>query len=1103
MSEIRKWLDGLGLPQYADAFEENEVTLDLLGELDQDLLKEIGIATLGHRLKVLKAAKAAGEKDKAAPTASAPASGGEERRQLTIQFCDLVGSTQISSRMDPEDYRELMRVYQETASNVILKYGGYVAQYLGDGLMTFFGYPLAQEDAAERAVRSGLEIIAAVKAKSPFIGEEMKVRIGIATGTVVVGDIVGQRVFQTSAASGETTNLAARLQGVAGENMVVISGDTKRLLRSNFSMESLGEKTLKGISQPVTAWHVIEEEVQTAAEVGGGAQLIGRGAELGSMLSAWEAAKAGQGRVTLLEGEAGIGKSRLLQEYNDLTRADDLFRLTFQCSSFFSETAFHPLRRHLEHEMKMAPGDSAQMRLDKLVDMLARVSGEAVARETGALFASVLSLPLDRFPPMQLSAGLQKQKTIEAMIAQIRTLAETRPVQILFEDAHWVDPTSLDAVKLFVENFADLRVHMIITHRPEFTAPWPTSAAVERLVLNRLSGDDVLAIISNTSGLETLPEDIRRKLAARTDGIPLFAQELARSFAEARAAGGDDQQATVPATLQDSLMARLDRLGSAREAAQLAAVIGREFETRLLQQVSGWPEETVRLTLSQLEAADLIVQDDGASRDAWQFRHALIQDAAYASILRRRRRALHETIAEAILREDPDRAAREPEYVARHFSEAARPVEAATHWLTAGRIAWGRAAAREALALLQRGLEQALKIKDEEIRNSLELQLQSLIGVVHFAATSYASPQAQEAFERARELCDLVDNPDLQMTVLYGLGTYQTMKGDIHAGHQTFVHLSNVADDLGVPRYDVMAASLLTWSYYNRGHYRSAVEYGGRVRDFYAAGAWTNTGPRANAADPLVVSDAFMAVGQWVLGDPEAAARTAYEVLEYAKSANDPYSLAYAYTNSSIRVIDMIEDWGTLLERAEKGIQLSDELGFVYLKTYCTFWRARAMSELGQIREAARLTDESMTIIDKLSIGYHRATYIAKHAKMLAMSGARDRAQSMIEKAPALVLSSGEYSQESEVMVLTGDYHLICGKVDQALHCYKAAVRIALSREELSWELRATLKIARLLTDKAEKSQAFDLLRPVLDRYPGKTATGDPQTARSLLDMIG
>ena len=316
------------------------------------------------------------------------------------------------------------------------------------------------------------------------------------------------------------------------------------------------------------------------------------------------------------------------------------------------------------------------------------------------------------------------------------------------------------------------------------------------------------------------------------------------------------------------------------------------------------------------------------------------------------------------------------------------------------------------------------------------------------------------------------------------------------------MHLSNVADDLGVPRYDVMSASLLTWSYYNRGHYRSAVEYGGRVRDYYAEGAWTNTGPRANAADPRVVSDAFMAVGQWVLGDPSTAERTAQEVLDYAKQANDPYSLAYAYTNSSIRAIDMIEDWDTLLERAEKGIALSDELGFVYLKTYCTFWRARALSELGEIAEAARLTDESMTIIDKLSIGYHRATYIAKHAKMLAISGQKDRAQGMIEKAPGLVLSSGEYSQESEVMVLTGDYHLLCGDVDQALHCYRAAIRIAVSREEASWELRASLKIARLLAENKEQRQAADLLRPMLERYPGKDGKGDPQQAKALLAAL-
>ncbi|MEM7269539.1 MAG: hypothetical protein AAF401_09820, partial [Pseudomonadota bacterium] len=789
-----------------------------------------------------------------------------------------------------------------------------------------------------------------------------------------------------------------------------------------------------------------------------------------------------------------IGKSRIMAEYASLTAEDRPITLKFQCAAFFSDTTFHPFRRHLEQSAGIEPQDEVEARLAKLSSMTERTGADDAALSAG-LFASVLNLPVDSFDMPTMSPGLQKQRTIEALIAQVSALAETRHVQILFEDSHWIDGTSLDAVKALIERIGDVRAHFIITNRPEFEPPWDASEAIDFIDLERLPPADVARIIAQTEGLADLPDDLRRRLSDRTDGIPLFAQELARAFAEGRAAGQGDNQASVPSSLQDSLMARLDRLGSAREAAQFASVIGRDFDVHMLKTISGWPENVVRKTIEQLADSDLITQEGLlGGGDNWTFRHALIHDAAYDSVLRRRRQELHEAVAQEISENQPDRAAREPELVGLHYAAAGRSLDAAKNYLSAGKIAWGKAAAREATAHLDRGIEQVALVEDAALADPVELQLQSTLGVVHFAATSYASEQAAMALTRARELAERVGNPDLQVAVLYGIGAFETMKGDIHSGHQTIVHLNNVADDIGNPRYDIYASSVLAWSYYNRGNYRSAVEYGERVIDMFDQGMFSGDGPRLGAAHPRAISDAFMAAGLWTLGYPSKGRRVADQILSYCESLNDPYSLAYALTNSAIRVPDMMEDWDAVMDRADRGIALANELGYYFLSAYAAFWRTRALRVRGETAEAAAITEKSLASFGALGVNYHQALFSVTHAQNLQSDGRGEEALVILEGLNEMVEASGEFSQETEVSIITGDILRTEGMDDRARKSYEFAIRNAKAREEPSWTLRTRLRLAEMGGD-----EALEELAQAVEAYPEQEAFGDLEAARLLI----
>ena len=738
--DIGGWLRSLGLEKYEAAFRENEIDETVLPTVTAEDLKDLGVDIVGHRRKLLNAIAAlqtdAAAKQRVTESPSkieTLSQDAAERRQVTVMFSDLVGSTALSARMDPEDLREVISAYQKCVAETVRRFDGFVAKYLGDGVLVYFGYPQAHEDDAERAVRAGLELIEAVGALK--LSVRLQTRVGIATGLVVVGDLIGTGSAQEQAVVGETPNLAARLQGIAEPNTVVIAEDTRRLLGNLFELEDLGRRDLKGVAGPVRAWAPLRPaSVESRFEAfhrSGLTDLVGREEELELLLRRWSKTKNAEGHVVLLSGEAGIGKSRLTAALMERLEGEPHTRLRYFCSPQRTDSALYPIIGQMERAAGFAHGDTAQVKLDKLDALFARTS---TSSQDAALFVEMLSMPDDgRYPALNMDPQQRRQKTLEALTAQVEAWSRQSPLLMIFEDAHWTDPTSLETFGRVVDRVRSLPVLLIVTFRPEFEPPWIGRPYVTALTINRLAQRDIEAIIDRVVGNKFIPARVRRDIIERTDGIPLFVEEMTKAMLEAESEGdarktGDavpPRALAVPASLQASLMARLDRLGPAKEVAQIGAAIGREFSHALLAAVTHKAEVELLSALDRLMAAGLLFRQGAPPHATYLFKHALVRDAAYGTLLRDPRHALHASIAETLKNQAAEIAQSQPELLAHHFTQAGMTEAAIEWWGTAGRRSLARSALLEGLKHLQRALDQVatlpatLALRREEIKLEL------------------------------------------------------------------------------------------------------------------------------------------------------------------------------------------------------------------------------------------------------------------------------------------------------------------------------------------------------------------------------------------------
>jgi class 3 adenylate cyclase len=907
--DIDGWLRGIGLEQYAQAFRDNAIDADVLRDLTDDHLREIGLP-LGARLKILRAVAALGtsEQPPASPEITSAAPGTDaERRQVTVMFSDLVSSTALSARLDPEDMREIVGSYHRCCAEQITEAGGFVAKYMGDGVLAYFGYPQAHEDDAERAVRSALSLVDAVPKLRPHRDVTLQVRVGIATGLVVVGDLIGAGEAQERGIVGETPNFAARLQALAEPNAVVIADSTRRLLGNLFELRDLGARDLKGIAAPARAWAALRASSVAsrfdALHTTDLTALVGREEESELLLRRWSRAKGGEGQVVLLSGESGIGKSRLTAALLERLAAEPHSRLRHFCSPQHTDSAFHPIIGQLERAAGLTYDDKPQAKLDKLDAVLAQTS---TSPEDAALFAEMLSLPNDgRYPALELAPEQRRQRTLEALTSQLAGLARQQPVLMIFEDAQWIDPTSLEVLGRTVDRIKTLPVLLIVTFRPEFNAPWVGQSHVTSLTLNRLGESEAAAIIAHLVGNRELPADVMAEIVERTDGIPLFVEEMTKAVLEAESEGAGRRTVAavpspvlaVPASLHASLMARLDRLGSVKEVAQIGSAVGRKFAHALLASVARKPEAELGSALDRLIQSGLLFRQGVPPQASYLFKHALVQDAAYGTLLREPRRALHARIAEALERQFSETAESQPEILARHCTEAGLIEKAAAFWGKAGHRSLARSALVEAAAQFTRALEQIATLPGTPAlrREQVKLQVALINPLIHVkghavAETKAAAEQARLLIERAEALGEPPEDPLLLFSVLYGfwVANYVAFNGDVICN--LAAQFLALAEKQGATVSLMMGHRLMGASLLFAGDIAKGRAHLDQALALYDPAEHRPLATRfGQDAGVAILSDRSWAL--WLLGYPEAAVRDADDALRNAREMRQAATL--------------------------------------------------------------------------------------------------------------------------------------------------------------------------------------------------------------------
>jgi len=1122
MRQIADWLEKLGLGQYARRFNENGIDLSVLPDLTDQDLEKLGVL-LGHRRKLLRAIADLKDVEKSTP-ADAIATvahavphplDSAERRQVTVMFSDLVGSTELAARMDPEDLRDVISAYQQCVSGTVQRYDGFVAKYMGDGVLVYFGYPRAHEDDTDRAVRAGLELIAAVTALKSRAS--LQSRVGIATGLVVVGDLIGSGDAQERGIVGETPNLAARLQGIAQPNTVVIADGTRRLLGNLFELQDLGPTDLKGIAGPVRAWAALRassvESRFEALHTTGLIALVGREEESELLLRRWSRAKAGEGQVVLLSGEAGIGKSRLTAALLENLATEPHTRLRYFCSPQHTDSPLYPIIGQMERAAGLAHDDKLQARFDKLDALLAQTS---TSTQDAALFAEMLSLPNDgRYPALELTPQQRRQKTLEALISQLEALTRWNPVLMIFEDAHWTDPTSLEVFGRVVDGIAILPVLLIVTFRPEFDPPWIGQPHVTALTINRLTQRDVDAMIDRVVGNKQLPASIRREIVERTDGIPLFVEEMTKAVLEAESEGAarrlvaavPSSALAVPASLHASLMARLDRIGPAKEVAQIGAAIGREFSHALLASVARKPEAELGSAIGRLIQAGLLFRQGVPPHATYLFKHALVQDAAYGTLLREPRRSLHARIAETLESQFAEIAESRPEILARHCTEAGLIEKAAGLWGKAGQRTLERSALVEATEQLTRALNQIATLPSTPALRREEIRLRVTIITPLLHVKGYASPEAKTAAERARYLIEQAetfgepsDDPLLLFSVLYGFwaANFVAFSGD--AVRELATQFLALAEKQRATLPLTIGHRLMGTSLTCRGAFAESRAHYDQAISLYDPAEHRPLATRFGQ-DVGVITFWWRSLALWALGYPESALADTERALKNAREIGQAATLMYALTPITHTYCGNYSTANAILDEL---LTLADEKGTLY-------WKALGMMNKGWLLNTTRNAADAAEMITA-GIGLWRATgatlftpgHLSNLAKAYAELGQFEEAWRCIGEAMSAAETTKEKWCEAEIHRTAGEITLISPVPDasKAEVYFERAIAIAREQQAKSWELRAAMRMARLWRDQGKRQCAHDLLAPIYGWFTEGFDTLDLKEAKALLDHL-
>jgi TOMM system kinase/cyclase fusion protein len=1042
-----------------------------------------------------------------------------ERRQLTVLFCDLVDSTVLASQLDPEEWREVVRAYQDTCARVIARFEGHIAQYLGDGLLVYFGYPLAHEDDAQRAVRAGLGMVEAMGPLNARLSQEhgvqLDVRLGIHTGQVVVGEIGGGARHE-QLALGEAPNVAARLQGLAASDTLVVSAATVPLLGGFFACQSLGRHLLKGVAQPLEIYQVLYESMaRSRLEAAGGTgltPLVGREQEVALLSERWAQVKDGTGQVVLLSGEAGIGKSRLVQVLTKQVATEPQAWLTpCQCSPYHQNTALYPMIELLERvALRFGREESSEQKLRKLEGFLVQY-GLPLA-EAVPLLAALLSLPLSAgYAPLTVSPEQQKQKTLHALLTILMRIAAQQPVLFVVEDLHWIDPSTLEFLSLLVDQGPTARLLTLLTFRPDFTPPWTGRSHLTHMTLPRLPPRQAAEMTGRMAYSKALPVEVVEQVVAKTDGVPLFVEELTKMILESGLLQEREERyeltgplppLAIPTTLHDSLMARLDRLATVKSLAQLGATLGREFSYSLLQAVSPWDEATVLRGLHQLVEAEFLYQQGLPPQATYLFKHALIQEAAYQSLLRSTRQQYHYRIAQVLEARFPELRETQPELLAHHYTEAGLREQAIAYWQWAGERSIARSAYVEAINQLSTGLENLKVLPETPERIAHELTLLMALGRALIATKGYAASEVGATYTRARALCQQgVQSPQL-FPVLFGLWQFYVLQAELPLARELGEQLLALAQHLQDSAYVLEAHRSLAFTLFSLGEMaaaRAQAEQGIALYHPHTHHAHVFT----YGQDPGTSCLAYAALALWYLGHPEQALQRCHEMLTLAHELSHPFSLAHALYFASL----LHQHRREVLEArecAEAAITLATEHGFALYVVRGRLQRSWALTEQGQLAEGIDQMRQSLTAYRGTGSGLVLPYFLARLAEAYGKEERIEAGLHLLDEALTLVDKHGECWWEAEIHRLKGVFMLQQAVPDakQAEGCLQHSLATASRQQAKSLELRAAMGLSRLWQEQGKRDKARELLAPIYGWFTEGFDTVDLQEAKALLEEL-